>query len=183
MDLQDVAGRAILRDVIGGPDKSEWRVLVLDALTTGIVQACLQMHQLTKEKILTVESVEVERSPQPGKEAIYFLAPTESSVRALIKDFKAEAMYAGAHVFFSQPIPDRLFQAMAQSRLVAGLRNLREVNIAFTSLEGQAYTLEMEGSLEGYYGAAEGKRRGVMEGMAERLASLCSSLGDYPVIR
>ena len=117
MDLQGVVRETLLRDVIRathGGAAAQWRVLVVDQLTIRVVSKALHMHQLAQEKVLVVEQLEVGRSPHPALEAIYYLAPTEAGVAALTQDLLG-GRYAAAHVYFSQPIPDRLFHLLAKS--------------------------------------------------------------------
>ena len=161
LNLQKLASEAILRDVIRdarspteeGGDDPEWRVLVLDALTLKIVSASLQAHQIYKEKILYLDQLEKEgRASKEDKEAIYFIAPSEASIKMLISDMENKAKFRAAHVFFTQPIPDQLFQLMAASKAVVKFKSLKEVNIAFVPEERLAYSLACpEDTVASYY--------------------------------
>ena len=66
---------------------SEWRVLILDDVTTKVVSSAVGMADLMAERSITsVESILKSREPQPEREAIYFISPTnEKAVKALIK--------------------------------------------------------------------------------------------------
>ena len=193
LNLQKLASEAILRDVIqdarsptqdGGEDP-EWRVLVLDSLTLKIVSACLQPHQIYKEKILYLDLLEKEgRASKSDKEAIYFIAPSEASIKLLISDMENKAKFQAAHVFFTQPIPDQLFQLMAASKAVVKFKSLKEVNIAFVPEERLAYSLACpEDTFTSYYLGDEGRRRVAMEAIADQVVSLVTSLREYPTIR
>ena len=62
---------------------------------------------------------------------IYFISPTEASVRRLIFDFGSQAMHSVAHVFFSSPAPPALVaEIRSVPNLVARLRSLKEVKLA-----------------------------------------------------
>ena len=67
----------------------EWRVLILDDVTTKVVSSAVGMADLMAERSITsVESILKSREPQPEREAIYFISPTnEKAVKALIKDW------------------------------------------------------------------------------------------------
>jgi len=193
LNLQTLASEAILRDVIrdaGSPTQedggdSEWRVLVLDALTLKIVSAALQPHQIYKEKILYFDSLEKEgRASKDDTEAIYFIAPSEASIKKLLSDMENKARFQAAHVFFSQPIPDPLFQLMAASKAVVKFKSLKEVNIAFVPEERLAYSLACpEDTFASYYLGDEGRRRAAMEAIADQVVSLVTSLRECPTIR
>ena len=193
LNLQKLASEAILRDVIRdarsqteeGGDDPEWRVLVLDALTLKIVSASLQLHQIYKEKILYLDQLEKEgRASKEDKEAIYFISPSEASIKMLISDMENKAKFRAAHVFFTQPIPDQLFQLMAASKAVVKFKSLKEVNIAFVPEERLAYSLACpEDTVASYYLGDEGRRRVAMEAIADQVVSLVTSLREYPTIR
>ena len=118
LNLQKLASEAILRDVVqnarsptqdGGEDP-EWRVLVLDSLTLKIVSACLQPHQIYKEKILYLDLLEKEgRASKSDKEAIYFIAPSEASIKLMISDMENKAKFQAAHgqCLLDLPLADR----------------------------------------------------------------------------
>jgi len=185
MDLQRVVRETLLRDVLRATHRgaaAQWRVLVVDQLTVRVVSAALHMHQLAQEKVLVVERVEVGRSEHPGLEAIYYLAPTEAAVDALIKDM-LEGKYAAAHVYFSQPIPDRLFHRLAESPACTKFLALKEVNLGFVPVEPLVYSLGTSGALRAFHTGEEVARRAAMEEMADRVAGLCTSLGELPAIR
>lgn len=64
---------------------------------------------------------------------VYFISASESSVRALIEDFKYKPLYKTAHVFFSSRVPP---QAIAEVKncpgLVSRLKSLKEVGLLAT---------------------------------------------------
>ena len=185
MDLQGVVRETLLRDVIRathGGAAAQWRVLVVDQLTIRVVSKALHMHQLAQEKVLVVEQLEVGRSPHPALEAIYYLAPTEAGVAALTQDLLG-GRYAAAHVYFSQPIPDRLFHRLAESPACTKFLALKEVNLAFVPVEPLVYSLGSSGALGAFHVGEEVARRAAMEEMADRVAGLCTSLGEMPAIR
>ena len=105
LNLKKLGAEAILRNVIrdarcpaqDGVDDSEWRVLVLDALTLKIVSASLQPHEIYKEKILYLDLLEKDgRASKDDKEAIYFIAPSETSVKRLINDMEHQSKFKAA---------------------------------------------------------------------------------------
>merc|ERR1719318_1945767 len=99
------------------PGKVEWRVLVVDNLSMKMVSACTKMHELSKEGITIVETIEKKREPMPAMEAIYLITPTETSVKGLLNDFQSQnrTTYKAAHVYFTEAIPDRLFKLMKEA--------------------------------------------------------------------
>merc|ERR1712165_651898 len=180
MALKNLVGQRIMNDVIratikahnkGGPGKIEWRVLVVDNLSMKMVSACTKMHELSAEGITIVETVEKRREPMPAMEAIYLITPTESSVKGLLNDFQSQnrTAYKAAHVYFTEVCPEE---------------RLKEICIAFTPYESQVYSLDTPDAFQFYYNPSRAQDRSAgMEKMAERIATLCSCLGEYPSIR
>ena len=193
VNLLKLAAEAILRDVIrdarsptvDGVEDPEWRVLVLDATTLKIVSASLQPHQVYKERILYMDLLEKEgRASKEDAEAIYFIAPSAGSIKTLVSDMENKSKFAAAHVYFTAPIPDSLFQLMAQSTAVVKFKSLKEVNIAFVPEERLTYSLPcQEDTFASYYLGDEGTRRAAMETIADQVVSLVTSLREYPAIR
>ena len=128
-----------------------------------------------------VETLEKTREPIPSMDAIYFLTPSEESVKMLIEDFsKSVTQYKAAHVYFTEAIPEHLFKTLSKSAAAKFLRSLVEVNISFTPYESKVFTLDIPPNMCPAYSP---HRTAAMERMAEQLATLCSTLGEFPSIR
>merc|ERR1712106_109680 len=189
MVLKTVVGNRILNDVIRhnqSAGKKDWQVLVVDKLSIRVVSSCTKMHQLSAEGVTIVETLEKAREPMPTMEAIYLITPTEESVGTLINDFQSStsSTYKAAHVYFTEAIPDNLFKSLSKSEAAKKMKSLVEVNISFTPYESQVYTLDSSPSSSlSYSSLSSPGRSDCLEKMAEQLATLCSTLGEFPSIR
>merc|ERR1719336_2872965 len=144
------------------------------------------MHELSVEGITIVETIEKKREPLPAMEAIYLITPTESSVRELKNDFASQhrTMYRAAHVYFTEVCPEERFKEICNSLAAKRIKTLKEINIAFTPYESQVFSLDKRASFGSFYDPNRARDRSFdMERMAEQLATLCSTLGEYPSIR
>merc|ERR1719431_1337965 len=144
------------------------------------------MHELSAEGITIVETVEKRREPMPAMEAIYLITPTETSVKGLLNDFQSlnRTTYKAAHVYFTEAIPDRLFKLMKEAEGSKSFKSLVEVNISFVPYESQVYSLDTPDAFQFYYNPSRASDRSAgMEKMAEQIATLCSTPGEYPSIR
>jgi hypothetical protein len=94
-------GAGILDDILGPLFKlGEWRVLVLDQLSTSIVSSCCRMHDVMSKGITLVEGLEKSKEPQLAREAIYIMWPSEESLTKMLMDFdESFRVYKAAHVF------------------------------------------------------------------------------------
>ncbi|CAB4056785.1 STXBP1 [Lepeophtheirus salmonis] len=174
--LKTLVGHKIMNDVIKAttaqnqtPGKLEWR-----------------MHELSAEGITIVETIEKHREPLPSMESIYLITPTEASVRALMSDFQSQnrTAYRAAHVYFTEACPENLFNIFAKSRASKFCNSCSEIYLSFIPLERQVFSLDKPDAFQYYYNPAKAADRSLeMEKMAEQIATLCSTLGEYPSIR
>ncbi|KAG5682524.1 hypothetical protein PVAND_011872 [Polypedilum vanderplanki] len=198
MALKVLVGQKIMNEVIKykGPAKKsqpgqkssnvEWRVLVVDKLSMRMVSACTKMHDLSAEAITLVEDINKKREPLQTMEAVYLITPCEESVRGLIRDFESPTrpLYKAAHVFFTEAIPDSLFEKIKGQSVVKYMRACKEINISFIPYEKQVFSLDSPDTFQcSYSPSLRSARVGNMERIAEQVATLCSTLGEYPSIR
>lgn len=183
MVLKTIVGNRILIDVLRHnqkSDKVEWRVLVVDKFSIKILNSTIKMHQLSAEGITLVETLERRREPMPNMEAIYFITPTEESITLLMNDFKKGSLYKAAHVYTTEEIPETLFSLLSKSEAAKKMKSLLEVNLSFTAYESKVFTMDIESASSVTY---SDEKTGMLEKMAEQLATLCSTLGEFPSIR
>ncbi|KAI6209441.1 Sec1 family protein [Aphelenchoides besseyi] len=188
VDLCDLVGQKLLNDVIKPlhkPGGGSWNVLVVDRLAMKMLSACCKMHDIMDEGITIVEDLNKRREPLTSLDGIYLIAPTKESIDKLMADFPGgRNQYKWAHIFFTEACSDQLFSTLSRSPVSKFIKNLKEINIAFTPYESQVYVLDSPDTFPLYYNP---QRHGLLtanlERIAEQIATVCATLGEYPSIR
>ncbi|KAI6232360.1 Sec1 family protein [Aphelenchoides besseyi] len=188
MTLKDLVGQKLLNDVIKPlhkPGGGSWNVLVVDRLAMKMLSACCKMHDIMDEGITIVEDLNKRREPLTSLDGIYLIAPTKESIDKLMADFPGgRNQYKWAHIFFTEACSDQLFSTLSRSPVSKFIKNLKEINIAFTPYESQVYVLDSPDTFPLYYNP---QRHGLLtanlERIAEQIATVCATLGEYPSIR
>jgi syntaxin-binding protein 1 len=77
-----------------------------------------------------------------------------------------------------------LFTRLTQSKCAKYIKTLRELNIAFLPYERQAFTLDSPDTFFIAYDPSQSHLRAAhLDVIAEQIATLCATLGEYPTIR
>lgn len=97
--LVDYVANRVYKDIFELERDNNWKVLVLDSMTTKILSQSSKMSELLKEKIVIIEDLNKKRRPMPEFDAIYFITPTRMSLNLVVEDFVEKDQYKSKRVF------------------------------------------------------------------------------------
>ncbi|KAK2702793.1 hypothetical protein QYM36_018612 [Artemia franciscana] len=191
MNVKSLVRQKIMNEVLRSNEiGTHWRNLVVDRLSLKMVSSCFTIYEINAEKITIEDLLDRSREPHPSLEAVYLLSPTNDSVESLISDitYPWRKKYKAAHVFFTRACPDELFNKIVEVvkclKLSNFLETLKEINIDCIPYESQVFSLDFPDGFQCYYNRNKASQRtAAMERMAEQIATLCSTLGEYPAVR
>ncbi|KAF8986449.1 vacuolar sorting protein VPS33/slp1 [Entomortierella lignicola] len=172
-------------DSIQPPER--YKIVILDAKTNKIVLSACKMFDIMDRNVTLVEMLEDKRQAYTSLEAVYLLTPCLESVLRLMDDYPSDSptgKYKAAHIFFTAPLEDRLFERLTKSPVSKYTKTLKEILIDFTAIESRVFSLETPASFYTLYSPS--KKMELMtelDSIAKQLISVIATFGDYPSVR
>lgn len=164
--------------------KGEWKVMIVDEFTTKYISSACRMFDLTERGVTLVENLSMKRKPMTEFDAVYFLNNNAASLSALLNDWEGKAPpYGRAHVFFTSRISDQSLSEIRGSKIMEHLATLKEVNMEFSAIEENCFSLDEEHVFEDIYAPETHYRQESQADLVKKLLTVCVTLGDNPVIR
>ncbi|XP_027336602.1 protein transport Sec1a-like [Abrus precatorius] len=168
------------------PDSKAWKVLIMDKVTVKVMSHSCKMADITDQEVSLVEDLFRRRQPLPSMDVVYYIQPSKENVVMFLSDMSGrEPLYRKAYVFFSSPIPKELVNHIkSDTSVLPRIGALREMNLEYFPIDGQAFTTDQETAMGELYGNVENTRRfnTCLNTMAIRIATVFASMKELPYV-
>ena len=157
-------------------------IIIVDDYSAKILSNYMTMTQVLNQGIFSVESLTKPRHQFPNYHALYFLSPTEKSIKILTDDFKDKPKYSRIHLYFTHQIDQDVFDKLVTNGIVKRTVTCKELNLSFFVREQNVFDLGFESGLQ-IFTAPEDIQRKMIVAIADRLFTVCATLNIYPYIQ
>ncbi|KAJ5122500.1 hypothetical protein N7448_003634 [Penicillium atrosanguineum] len=176
--------RDIILNTIRNAGGNEWKVLVVDEQSRKLINSAVKEEEILNLNVSSVEQIEQRRMSNPDMDALYILTPETWIVDCLMADFEVGRYRKAILVwtsFLDQQQRARLDRSqMARDRIA----DYRIMNINFYPRESHVVTFRDPWSFPVlFHPGCNHLIKNHLQDLAQKVVSLCASLGEYPVIR
>ncbi|KAI8367256.1 Sec1-like protein [Blakeslea trispora] len=190
--IDDILKKRFLELIKTVNPTGRWKLVVVDSLSSKILNSACKMYDILEENVTLVENIEKPRQPYPSYEAIYILTPCIESCSRLVDDFSRPEgkMYAAAHVHFINALENNTFneftRLLSAANAANDIKSLKEMYVDFLVRENCVYSLDDERKFLRLFANTEpnsSHTQSEIEDIAKQLLCVCVTLGENPLIR
>lgn len=169
-----------LKDITQG----DWKVLVVDEFSKKIIDNVAKEDDILNQNVANIERIEDRRDMNPTMDAIYFVSPMPHIVDCLLADFD-RGRYQRSFIVLTDLLEPqlrrRLYSHPQARELIADYKIL---NIDYFPRESHLVTFRDPWSFPVlYHPGCNHLVREHMQSLAQKITSVCISLGEYPKVR
>ncbi|EYB29742.1 hypothetical protein FG05_09686 [Fusarium graminearum] len=164
--------------------QGDWKCLIIDENSKKIIDNVVKEDDILNNNIATIERIENRREQNPEMDAIYILSPEAFAVECLLADFEMRR-YRSFYLVWTGLLDPSLRRKIDD---FPGARQLRAgfqtMFVDFLPRESHLVTLRDPWSFPMlYHPACNAIVPTHMKGLAQKIAGLCITLGEYPKVR
>eukprot|EP00386_Alphamonas_edax_P012168 GDKI01038122.1.p1 GENE.GDKI01038122.1~~GDKI01038122.1.p1 ORF type:complete len:670 (+),score=208.27 GDKI01038122.1:47-2056(+) len=186
LNLKEICKRRVLDEMVRRVHSAEGYIaMIVDDRTLRVLSACCRVSDILEEGVTVVENIRKKRQPLPKLDAIYFIAPEQPSIDALLKDFAHEKkpQYKNVHLFFSSKISKEsgiMERIAGDPRLLPRIKSFVEFNFNFIAYEQRVFHFDTPGALRTLFPLQKPE---VLHDICDKILSVCGSLSERPYVR
>ncbi|KJZ80054.1 hypothetical protein HIM_00768 [Hirsutella minnesotensis 3608] len=174
---------AILQE-IKNITQGDWKCLIVDRTAQRIIDNVVKEDDILNNNIATIENIEDRREFNPEMDAIYLLAPEPYSVDCLLADFECRR-YRRGYLLWTNLLDPKLRRRLDDFPNIRQARaSSKTLFIDFYPRESHLVTFRDPWSFPMlFHPACNGMVPQHMQILAQRIAGVCITLGEYPKVR
>ncbi|KAJ5262293.1 hypothetical protein N7524_007598 [Penicillium chrysogenum] len=176
--------RDFILNTIRNAGGNEWKVLVVDETSKKLVEGAVKEEEILNLNVSNVEQLEHRRPSNPDMDALYILTPESYVVDCLMADFEV-GRYRKAFLVWTSSLDPQQRSRIDRSQMARErIADFYTMNINFYPRESRLITFRDPWSFPVlFHPGCNNLIRHHLEELAQKVVSLCASLGEYPVIR
>ncbi|KAK9856756.1 hypothetical protein MYU51_000663 [Penicillium brevicompactum] len=176
--------RDIILNTIRNAGGQDWKVLVLDDTSRKLVEGAVKQEEILNLNVSNVEQLEHKRPFNTDMDALYILSPESYVVDCLMADFEVRRYRRALLVWTSFLDPQQRARIDRSEMAREQIAEFHIMNINFYPRESRLITFKDPWSFPVlFHPGCNNLIRQHLEDLAQKIVSLCASLGEYPVIR
>lgn len=159
-------------------------ILIVDSYSAKILSSYLTMSSLLNQGIFTVEHISTRRNRFPNYGSIYFLSPTEKSIKYLVKDFNdlKKPKYNRIYLFFTHRLELNLMEKLVTEGIIARTIFFKELNLSFFSKENNVFDFDFKSGLK-IFSCSDDTELKLIMNICVRLFTVCTTMNFHPYIQ
>lgn len=185
MSLIDIVRKRFISSLRSIQPHIKWKIVIVDNESSTIINNVMSLNDFLEENVTSVEFIEQKRQPNVTLEAIYFVTPKINTIKCILYDISLkEQMYSAVHLFFTSGLNSKLAKKLIDSSPITPIKTMNEMYVDFYPLESKVISFCNSFSfLTLYNPSCSDLVNSEIYNIAKRLASVCITLGEYPIIR
>ncbi|KAJ6019664.1 hypothetical protein N7522_001731 [Penicillium canescens] len=176
--------RDIILNTIRNAGGRDWKVLVVDENSKKLVDGAAKEEEILNLNVSNIEQIEHRRPSNADMDALYILSPESYVVDCLMADFEV-GRYRKAFLVWTSFLDPQQRARIDRSQMARErIAEFHVMNINFYPRESRLITFRDPWSFPVlFHPGCNNLIRRHLEDLAQKIVSLCASLGEYPIIR
>ncbi|KAI9842989.1 MAG: vacuolar sorting protein VPS33/slp1 [Thelocarpon superellum] len=176
--------RELILDAVRHSARGEWKVLVVDGSSKKLIDNVVREDDILNQNVTNIEKIEEKRPMNRDTDAVYILSPLSHIVDCLMADFERRR-YRSAYLIWTGLLDSRMrtrLDSIPTARdMIAGFHVL---SADYFPRESHLVTFRDPWSFPVlFHPACSNLVKEHLRSLAQKIVSLCVSLGEYPTIR
>ncbi|KAK2766750.1 vacuolar sorting protein VPS33/slp1 [Arachnomyces sp. PD_36] len=176
--------RNIILETVRYTGGNEWKVLVVDETSRSLIDNAVNEDDILNENVTNIEQIEHKRPMNKDMDAVYILSPQPHIVDCVMADFERRRYRRCYLVWISLLDPQHRARIEKSPQAREQLAGFRILNVNFFPRESHIATFRDPWSFPVlFHPGCNHLIRDHLADLAQKIVSICVSLGEYPSIR